>query len=149
MRSRLAKVAVAVPLGMATATAIVVAGCGSTCDTAVSVAPVVIQGGGRPSADLDLSARVTAGGRPVPDLRIEFRTGWPPDRGLLMGTEETDSDGVARLHVTDAVGPGSENGPQSVEWTRYQAEVSLVQTSKEASDAVCVRNGQASFRYEP
>lgn len=146
MRSRLAKVAVTVLLGMATAVA---AGCGSSCDTAVSVAPVVIQGVGRASADLDLSARVTAGGRAVPNLRIEFRTGWPPDGGLLMGTEETDQDGVARLHVADAVGPDSENGPQSTEWTKYQAEVSLVQTSKEASDAVCVRNGQASFRYDP
>lgn len=145
MPSRLATVPVVVLLGMATA---VVTGCGSRCDTAVSVAPVVIQGGGRGSADLDLSARVTAGGRPVQGLRMEFRAGWPPDRGLLMGTEETDQDGVARLHVADAVGPDSENGPQSTEWTKYQAEVSLVQTS-ESSDAVCVRNGQAPFRYEP
>jgi hypothetical protein len=130
--------------------AVTVAGasaCGSRCDTVISLQPVTVQGS--PAADLDLSARITAGGRPVPDVRLEFKAGWPPDGGIAFGTATTDADGVAHLHVDDAVGIQSILGKNATTWTKYQAEVSAFQTSQTATQAICIRSGQSSFRYEP
>ncbi|NUT93332.1 MAG: hypothetical protein HOY78_15060 [Saccharothrix sp.] len=111
--------------------------------------PVVIRGGGAPATDLDLQARATDGGKPVAGLVLEFRVGWPPEGGALAGSADTDADGVARLHVADYLRATPTQGVDFTAMTRYQAEVSLFQTSEEAGKAVCVRNGQASFRYEP
>ncbi|MFI9815921.1 hypothetical protein [Saccharothrix variisporea] len=120
-----------------------------TCDTTVTVEPVVIRGGGAPATALDLQARATDGGKPVAGLVLEFRVGWPPDSGALAGSADTDAEGVARLHVADYLRATPTQGVDFTKMTRYQAEVSLFQTSEGVGKSVCVRNGQAPFRYEP
>ncbi|CAL9440555.1 hypothetical protein SUDANB95_02223 [Actinosynnema sp. ALI-1.44] len=115
----------------------------------MTVEPVVIRGGGAPAADLDLQARVVDGGKPVAGLVLEFRVGWPPEGGAPAGSADTDADGVARLHVDDYLRATPVQGMDFTRIGRYQAEVSLFQTSEDVGRAVCVRSGQASFRYEP
>ncbi|WP_309114261.1 hypothetical protein [Saccharothrix sp.] len=136
---------VALALGGAACTT----GGGDECDTAVTVEPVVIRGGGAPTADLDLQARAVDGGKPVAGLVLEFRLGWPPEGGAVVGSADTGADGVARLHVDDYLRATPVQGMDFTAMGRYQAEVSAFQTSEEVGRSVCVRGGQASFRYEP
>jgi hypothetical protein len=126
-------------------------GCGGGCDTEVALEPVVIRGNGQQRVDLDLSARITAGGRPIKDLVVQFEIGWPASGagGTALGSATTNADGVARLHAPGYLGPGSAFGENAAEWTRYEAEPALFQPSKEAADRMCMRTGQASFRFEP
>lgn len=142
---------VATVLAAATVAALALSGCSEQrreCDTKVAVEPVTLEAGGRAAVDLDLSARVTAGGNPVADLVIDFKVGWPPDGGIAFGSAPTDAGGIARLHVPGAVSPRT-RGTDASTWTKYQAEVALFQQSDQAAGKTCIRSGQAPFQYQP
>ena len=142
---------VATVLAAATVAALTASGCSEQrrdCDTTVTVEPVRLQARGQAAVDLDLSARVTAGGNPVADLVIDFKVGWPPDGGIAFGSAPTDTGGTARLHVPGAISPRT-RGTDAGTWTKYQAEVALFQPSDQATGKTCIRSGEAPFRYEP
>jgi hypothetical protein len=127
------------------------AGCGAQCDARIAVEAVVLKGSGREIIPLELSARVTIDGRGAPGVDVVFEIGWPPDGsgGRNLGSGVTDSDGIARLHVSNAVGPYSAFGTKAAEWTKYRAEPSLIQSSDSAAKAVCAGRVEAPFRFEP
>ena len=145
------RVTVAVVFAVATVAALAVSGCADQrrgCDTKVSVDPVILRADGRPAIDLDLSARITAGGQPVADLVIDFKVGWPPDGGISFGSATTDASGTAHLQVPAAISPRT-RGTDATTWTKYQAEVALFQQSDQAAKKTCVRSAQAPFHYDP
>lgn len=140
---------VAAALTVAAVTA--VPGCSSGCDARITVEPVTVQGGGKEIVHLDLAANVTLDGRAAPGVDVVFEIGWPSggSGGRNIGSVKTGADGVARLHVENAVGPLSAMGEKAAEWTKYTAEPSLIQPSDEAAKAVCAGEAEAAFRYEP
>lgn len=129
----------------------VVPGCSSSCDARIVVEPVTLQGGGKQIVHLDLAANVTLDGHAAPGVDVVFEIGWPSggDGGRTIGSAKTGADGVARLHVENAIGPLSAMGEKAAEWTKYTAEPSLIQPSDEAAKAVCAGEATAAFRYEP
>lgn len=127
--------------------AVALPACGSGCSAELHVDPVEIQGKGRPRVDLDLSARITDGGRAVPGVEVEFYGIGPG--GVIVGTATSDAEGVARLHATGAVGPDSINGRQADKWTAYRVKVSVLQHSRPAADIICAGQADAGFRFVP
>jgi hypothetical protein len=125
--------------------------CGSGCDASIAAEPVVVLGEGKRIVNLDLSARVSRDGRGLGGVDVVFEIGWPPDGsgGRYIGSARSDADGVAKLHVQNALGPYSATGEHAAEWTKYQVEPSLIQPSDEAAKAVCSGTAEASFRFEP
>jgi hypothetical protein len=125
-----------------------VSGCGLGCDAELRVEPVVIHGSGKPRVDVDLSARITDGGKPVEGVDIEF-FGIGPD-GVILGDATSGPDGVAHLHARGAVGPGSIWGEHADQWTAYRARVSYLQGDDEAAArTICAKPVDAPFRFEP
>jgi hypothetical protein len=127
--------------------AVTLPACGSGCFAELHLDPVEVQGNGRPRVDLDLSARLTDDGHPVPGVGVEFYGIGPG--GVILGTATTDAEGTAHLHATGALGPDSINGRQADRWTAYRVKVSVLQQSRPAADTICAGQADAGFRFVP
>ncbi|MEU4445443.1 hypothetical protein AB0K14_26440 [Actinosynnema sp. NPDC050801] len=127
--------------------AVVTTGCGLGCGYALAVEPVTVEGHGAPRVDLELTARLTDDGKPVPGVNVEFAA--LGANGVVLGYVTTDADGVARLVKDDGAGPESIDGHNADKWTEYQAKVFPFQTGEGAGDAVCAEPATAPFRFKP
>ncbi|MFK4088061.1 hypothetical protein ACI2LF_28380 [Kribbella sp. NPDC020789] len=121
-------------------------GCGS-CGAELSVSPVAVDGHGRPTADLSLTARLTDDGDPVAGAEVEFFAQGP--NGVRLGAAVTGPDGVAQLNARNALGPDSVNGRVAPTWTSYAARVSVLQRTDTAAAAICAGQATASFKFTP
>lgn len=136
---------------LAAATASLATSCANGCDAKIAVDPVVVRGGGAEIVHLDLAARVTLDGKPAAGVDVVFDVGWAEggSGGKFAGSAKTGSDGVARLHRENALGPLSALGPDAATWTKYKAEPALLQPDDAAAKTVCAGKAEASFKFEP
>lgn len=134
-------------LALVLASPVGVSGCGLGCGADLSVDPVRVEGHGRSTVDLTLTARLTNDGDPVSGVDVEFLS--QGSNGILLGSATTNADGVARLDAPNALGPGSIRGNQAATWNTYAARVALLQSNDEAADTVCAEQVSAPFEFIP
>lgn len=136
--------------------ATLVAACGSGCDTALTVsAGTAHRTGSTPimaDIQLDVSARLTSGGRGIGGVRIGFIGIVPGNAPVGAGGAVTNADGVAHYSGPADAGLARALTPVTTARTiRYEAQTMVLGSnpSSDVCNLLSTHSQPADLRYQP